>query len=105
MGKKVYRVPNKKKWLIDKEFLEIFKRELDQGIDNIEMYQGVEWTYEGVYKQMVGSKAFHKALLKTSEERNVRRALFAYMQRLDEYSYEVFQQEIISMIYEEGLVN
>ena len=96
-----YRLPNKKKWLLTKEFLTTFKEELDKvfGIKGEE-----NPTYWNTYAGLDGTSGFYTALEVASEKHNVKKAIYEYASKMPWYLADQFDSELTIMMYQKGVI-
>lgn len=98
---RLYKIPNRKKKLLTKEFLLCLKEEIDlRTISNLE----VTTTYWGFYLHIAGSDEFIKALQVTCEKFNVKKGIFDYAINLLEEEFELFIEELVLLMVDKGVI-
>ena len=97
----LYKIPNRKKKLLSKAFLNTFKLELDKkcklGIDEVE-------TYFGHYLHIEGTKGYYAALLKACKEYNIKKAIFDYVMELSKDKADKFNDKLIMLMVSKGII-
>lgn len=102
MNYTIYKLPNKKKWLLNDAFLETFKEELDKVFELNEKEK--KPTYWNTYAWLDSTSGFYKALKITSEKHNVTKAIYEYACRLPYFCSDIFDSELTVLMYKKGII-
>jgi len=101
----VYNLPKRKRNLMTKEFLETFKKELDNVFYRIDDYQPLEQrNYWNTYQYMEGNGGFNEAFKTTCKKHNLMKAIYSYNQHMSWYDGDIFDGEITKLMVERGVI-
>jgi hypothetical protein len=94
----IYKLPNRKSYLMTDSFLKDLKIELDK-IFKIE--NGTYWTH---YDQLGGCSGFDKALKIVCQKYNLSKAIYEYSRHMPWYDYDLFHSEIVELMLRKGII-
>jgi hypothetical protein len=98
----MYKIPNRKKKLLTKEFLKTFKDELDKVFHDGNEINLDKRNYINTYQHMEDTIGFEEALKTTCEEYNLVKAIYEYGNNLL-YDSD-FDNEIMNVMIKKGVI-
>lgn len=98
-----YKIPNRKKKLLTKEFLETFKDELDKIFYKGEIDPSKR-NYMNTYQHVESTVGFGKALRIACEKYNLVKAIYNYEDKLPWYDSDLFDSEIMDIMIEKDVI-
>lgn len=100
-----YKIPNRKKKLLTKAFLEDFIQVIDKCLSKKTGIEALsERTYNNAYLYMVGSGNVQTAIEITSKKHNVRKAIAEYHSSLPWYDSDMFEDELFHLAIDKGII-
>jgi hypothetical protein len=96
-----FKLPNRKRKLLTKEFLQTFKDEIiriDSEYKNKFNRPQVDYekeTYYGFYGQIEGTVLFYQALKSACEKHNLTKAIYTYAQKMPWYDSDCFEDDLV----------
>jgi len=105
-----FGLPNRKRNLLTKEFLQTFKKELIKiDTEHNEKYDRPPLDYEketyySFYGQVAGNGLFYEALRNACEKHNLIKAIYNYAQKLPWYDSDCFDDDIVVEMMNKGLI-
>ena len=98
---KEYKLPNRKRKLLTKEFLQDFKKEIIKIIENQDKRhgkQGLDYeneTYYGFYGDIEGTYLFYNALETTCRKYNLIKSIYEYAKNMPWYYSDAFDDCLV----------
>lgn len=104
-----FGLPNRKRKLLTKEFLQTFKEELIERDKQNRKQDGYQLDYEketyvGFYSQIEGTYLFYGALKKACEKHNLTKAIYEYANKLPWYDSDYFDSNLTSEMVKKGVI-
>lgn len=105
-----FGLPNRKKNLLTKEFLQFFKEEIiridnesNQKYDRPQLDYEKE-TYYSFYGQITGTGLFYDALKSACEKHNLTKAIYIYTQKMPWYDSDYFDEDLVIEMVTKGII-
>lgn len=95
--------PNRKKKLITKEFLQHFKKEIDNQLINRNT-EDCDKSYLGIYGDTYFGYDFYIALKLTCDKFNLTKAIYDYMYKMPWYNSDIAEDKLILMMVEYNII-
>jgi len=104
-----FGLPNRKKKLLTKEFLQTFKEELIKVFSENDKRnnRNIDYeneTYYGFYGEVESTGGFYKALKNACEKYNLTKAIYQYAQKMPWYDSDIFDDDLVLQMVEKGVI-
>jgi AAA15 family ATPase/GTPase len=100
-----YKIPNRKKKLLTKEFLQTFKNELDKVFHEDDNEADLsKRNYINAYQHIESTSGFEKALQIACEKHNLTKAIYDYQNKLQWYDSDLFDGELMDIMLEKSII-
>lgn len=105
-----FKLPNRKRKLLTKEFLQTFKEEIirrdieyNKKHDRSQLNYKNE-TYYSFYGQIEGTGLFYEALKSTCEKHNLVKAIYKYTLKMPWYDSDCFEEDLVLEMVKKGVI-